>query len=395
GDGTTATVEGRNTYDPYGKAVSLPSWQGAPVPVSYGFTGARREESTGLYLMHHRWYEPATGRFIEQDPIGESGGLNVNAYVGASPTMWVDPTGLRGARYDPMGGLLGSGQSRGRSWSVDGISVSSSMADFVMRGIQAMNDARAWRISVQARPPGGDVLISQAEADEEAAKGEDDETPKEESEGAEEGGGDAVSRERATGIQKYYPEVPMPSASEKGSSGRVHLVNYAGVEGETLRIAAARLQDLVDELGFRVVTHDNMSPRVTSRSDHVIGFVTVDQTFLDSERIGERYLGATPPAGEALHGLYSEVYVRRIENTVSAFLGSEMHRQLEGVYERFGYSDTPYATALGNMAGHELGNQLGLPYDKRTAVWLSPPAPTLRVESFGPGTLISNNPPLW
>ncbi|NJN64797.1 MAG: RHS repeat-associated core domain-containing protein, partial [Acidobacteria bacterium] len=37
----------------------------------------------------------ATGRFIEQDPIGEAGGLNLYAYAAASPTLWVDPTGLR------------------------------------------------------------------------------------------------------------------------------------------------------------------------------------------------------------------------------------------------------------------------------------------------------------
>ncbi len=44
--------------------------------------------------MGARWYDPELGRFIEQDPIGEAGGLNLYAYVGSSPTLWVDPTGL-------------------------------------------------------------------------------------------------------------------------------------------------------------------------------------------------------------------------------------------------------------------------------------------------------------
>jgi GH24 family phage-related lysozyme (muramidase) len=45
--------------------------------------------------MGHRWYDPSTGRFLEQDPIGESGGLNLYAYVGSAPTMYVDPLGLK------------------------------------------------------------------------------------------------------------------------------------------------------------------------------------------------------------------------------------------------------------------------------------------------------------
>jgi RHS repeat-associated protein len=50
----------------------------------------------GLPWQHvgHRWYDPSTGRFLQRDPIGIEGGLNVYEYVRARPTAATDPTGL-------------------------------------------------------------------------------------------------------------------------------------------------------------------------------------------------------------------------------------------------------------------------------------------------------------
>jgi len=41
-----------------------------------------------------RYYDPSSGRFLQRDPIGIVGGLNVYAYARLSPTVWVDPEGL-------------------------------------------------------------------------------------------------------------------------------------------------------------------------------------------------------------------------------------------------------------------------------------------------------------
>ncbi|MBU0637908.1 MAG: RHS repeat-associated core domain-containing protein, partial [Planctomycetes bacterium] len=41
-----------------------------------------------------RWYEPAIGRFVQRDPIGIRGGLNVYLYCNCSPLIAVDPSGL-------------------------------------------------------------------------------------------------------------------------------------------------------------------------------------------------------------------------------------------------------------------------------------------------------------
>jgi RHS repeat-associated protein len=53
-------------------------------------------ESNGLYYMRARYYDPESGRFISEDPIGfEGGDVNLYVYSGNNPVMMVDPWGLR------------------------------------------------------------------------------------------------------------------------------------------------------------------------------------------------------------------------------------------------------------------------------------------------------------
>jgi RHS repeat-associated protein len=40
---------------------------------------------TGLYFYRARHYSPQWGRFLQPDPIGYSGGINLYAYVGNDP----------------------------------------------------------------------------------------------------------------------------------------------------------------------------------------------------------------------------------------------------------------------------------------------------------------------
>jgi len=61
---------------------------------SYAFTGRRLDAETGLYYYRARYYKPEIGRFLQTDPIGYEGGLNMYAYVGNNPIMWTDPFGL-------------------------------------------------------------------------------------------------------------------------------------------------------------------------------------------------------------------------------------------------------------------------------------------------------------
>ncbi|MGK5497899.1 RHS repeat-associated core domain-containing protein [Streptomyces sp. URMC 125] len=84
-DGTIATTY---AYDPYGQ----PTASGEPSTNRHTFTG-REDDGTGLLYYRNRYYDPQTGRFLSEDPIGHAGGPNLYQYALSSPTTYTDPTG--------------------------------------------------------------------------------------------------------------------------------------------------------------------------------------------------------------------------------------------------------------------------------------------------------------
>ncbi|GLU35765.1 RHS repeat-associated core domain-containing protein [Trinickia caryophylli] len=56
------------------------------------YAGQYADDSTGLHYNTFRYYDPDVGRFINQDPIGLMGGLNLYRYA-PSPLNWTDPLG--------------------------------------------------------------------------------------------------------------------------------------------------------------------------------------------------------------------------------------------------------------------------------------------------------------
>ncbi|MGF6770377.1 RHS repeat-associated protein [Paraburkholderia sp. GAS199] len=95
-------------YQPYGVTTQT----GAAYPNTQQYTG-RENDGTGLYYYRNRYYSPATGRFISEDPIGwASGQTNAYAYVGGDPVQLTDPAGLQWAigGYTPVPFVPGSGR---------------------------------------------------------------------------------------------------------------------------------------------------------------------------------------------------------------------------------------------------------------------------------------------
>jgi RHS repeat-associated protein len=93
-------------YSPEG-LVGVPETSPKTIPNPFQYVGrfGVMAEGNGLYYMRARYYDPEVGRFINKDPIGYAGGLNLYGYVGNNPVSLVDPLGLvlipkRGPIYD-------------------------------------------------------------------------------------------------------------------------------------------------------------------------------------------------------------------------------------------------------------------------------------------------------
>ncbi|SFE05187.1 RHS repeat-associated core domain-containing protein [Paracidovorax konjaci] len=70
------------------------------------YPGQVWDEETGLNYNLHRYYDPATGRYLQADPIGLAGGWNRFLYVDASPLMFADPMGLRSTGWPWLDRML-------------------------------------------------------------------------------------------------------------------------------------------------------------------------------------------------------------------------------------------------------------------------------------------------
>lgn len=91
-DSLRNTVSGY-AYDAFGTVVDQSEW----IPQPFKFVGQHgvMAETNGFYYMRARYYDPAVGRFISEDPIGKPTlGTNLYIYASDNPVMFVDPLGL-------------------------------------------------------------------------------------------------------------------------------------------------------------------------------------------------------------------------------------------------------------------------------------------------------------
>jgi len=95
---TGGTLQASYIYDPYGRYLSgtgtlltsnVMRFSSKPW-VSFLSSSA----TSGLYYYGYRFYDPYLQRWIERDPIGELGGVNLYSFVANTPFAVFDPMGL-------------------------------------------------------------------------------------------------------------------------------------------------------------------------------------------------------------------------------------------------------------------------------------------------------------
>jgi RHS repeat-associated protein len=96
------------TYDSFGKVTASSGSLVNP----FQYTGREMDAETGMYYYRARYYDPSSGRFLGEDPIGFGGGPNFYNYALGDPTNFSDPTGLlsvctRPVRFFQWMGALG------------------------------------------------------------------------------------------------------------------------------------------------------------------------------------------------------------------------------------------------------------------------------------------------
>ena len=88
-DSTGATAA-QYKYDDFGKLVA----ESATLNQPFQFSTKRYDPDTGLVYYGYRFYNPAIERWMNRDPLGEEGGINLYGFTGNNPVNWIDPWGL-------------------------------------------------------------------------------------------------------------------------------------------------------------------------------------------------------------------------------------------------------------------------------------------------------------
>jgi RHS repeat-associated protein len=87
---STGSVTSQYTYDPYGNRTQV----SGTLVSDIGYAGYFYHAASGLEFALYRAYDPNHARWLNRDPFGENGGVNLYGYVEGNPINLVDPSGL-------------------------------------------------------------------------------------------------------------------------------------------------------------------------------------------------------------------------------------------------------------------------------------------------------------
>jgi RHS repeat-associated protein len=91
-----ANSTGVGSFDDYGRILSFAGYR-------FGYAGQPYETVSELQYSRARFYNPRIGRFVQTDPVGYGGGINLYAYAGGDPVNFSDPTGEQPQVAVPLG----------------------------------------------------------------------------------------------------------------------------------------------------------------------------------------------------------------------------------------------------------------------------------------------------
>ena len=86
--GNDIALAGSYRYDPFGRLIGTPT--GLAARNTQRFSSKDWHNPSGFYYFGYRFYDPATQRWLNRDPIGEEGGVNFRQVVCASQPRGLD-----------------------------------------------------------------------------------------------------------------------------------------------------------------------------------------------------------------------------------------------------------------------------------------------------------------
>lgn len=85
----TGALSNTYSYDSFGKRTASTGTLVNP----FQYTGREFDSETGLVYYRARYYDPSSGRFLNEDPLGFGSDVNFYPYVGNSPIIFTAPSG--------------------------------------------------------------------------------------------------------------------------------------------------------------------------------------------------------------------------------------------------------------------------------------------------------------
>jgi RHS repeat-associated protein len=112
-DAQTGEVVARYDYSPFGELIAESGPEADRCP--FRFNSRYEDSETGLLCYNYRYYDPASCKWLSDDPIGEAGGENLSQFAFNDPVNIIDPFGAAGFFFD------GTWDHPGRTGEVNGL----------------------------------------------------------------------------------------------------------------------------------------------------------------------------------------------------------------------------------------------------------------------------------